>query len=111
MYVGVRLQGDLERRGFEAWLDRNRLLGGDIWAKEDPDVSAVPRLNTHFAAQATVRTLSPRPLALLYCDQNLFPSFPQTPTSDVLVFGSVWIKAPVLRSMVSETLSLSEIVK
>jgi WD40 repeat protein len=32
--LAVRLQCDLEALGFEVWFDKNRLLGGDVWAKE-----------------------------------------------------------------------------
>ena len=32
--LAERLQGDLQARGFDAWLDKHRLLGGDVWSKE-----------------------------------------------------------------------------
>jgi hypothetical protein len=32
--LAARLQGDLETRAFEVWLDKHRLLGGHGWAKE-----------------------------------------------------------------------------
>jgi len=32
--LAVRLQRDLEARGFDAWLERKRLKAGDRWTKE-----------------------------------------------------------------------------
>jgi hypothetical protein len=32
--LAVRLQGDLEARGFDVWLDKDRLKGGDRWTNE-----------------------------------------------------------------------------
>jgi WD40 repeat protein len=32
--LAARLQADLQARGFDVWLDKHRLLGGDVWADE-----------------------------------------------------------------------------
>jgi len=35
--LAARLYSDLQTQGFDAWLDRLRLKGGDIWTKEIED--------------------------------------------------------------------------
>src|ERR1017187_1108593 len=32
--LAARLQRDLQAQGFDVWLDKHRLLGGDVWTKE-----------------------------------------------------------------------------